>query len=176
LRKCKKKGGFSLLELAAAIGIFSVGILTVVTIFQKGILQTAMLYEEEIALETAESIIEHFRAKGLPGGCLEEFEIPLPESLEAAKFLRNLHISLSVRDFEPQSQGLKEITLGLSWQNFGHRKRQITLTTLMADPEQPYSQSAIQPVSPARGAQAYKGRFCEKSLSLSVAGRTRMVK
>jgi len=120
------------LELAAAIIIFSVGILTVVIIFHKGIRQTGMLYEEEIALETAESIIERLRAKGV----LEvdgETEIIVPESLEAAKSLNNLDISVFVKDFDPQEKGLKEITLRLSWQNFGHRKRQITLTTLMAD-------------------------------------------
>ena len=153
MRKAKKMGGFNLLELAAAILIFSVGILTVVVIFHKGILQAGLLYEEEIALETAESIIERLRAKGLfevEGKA--EIALPAsptvpagrrvggPESLEAAKFLNNLDISLFVRDFDPQSrglpagrQGLKEITLRLSWQNFGHRKRQITLTTLMAD-------------------------------------------
>ena len=120
------------MEMTAAIGIFSVGILTVVVIFQKGIVQTGMLYEEQIALEVAESIIEHLRAKGLPK-VEGESEIPVAESLEAAKSLRDLHISLSVRDFDPQRKGLKEITLRLSWQNFSRRKHQITLTTLMAE-------------------------------------------
>lgn len=132
MQKNKKTGGFSLVEMTAAIGIFSVGILTVVVIFQKGIAQTGMLYEEQIALEVAESIIEHLRAKGLPK-VEGESEIPLAESLEAAKSLRDLHISLSVRDFDPKKPGLKEAALTLTWQNFSRRKRQITLTTLIAE-------------------------------------------
>jgi len=119
-------------EMTAAIGIFSVGILTVVVIFQKGIVQTGMLYEEQIALEVAESIIEHLRAKGLPK-VEGESEIPLAESLEAAKSLRDLHLSFSVRDFDPKKPGLKEAALTLTWQNFDRRKRQITLTTLIAE-------------------------------------------
>jgi type II secretory pathway pseudopilin PulG len=142
LRKVEKTGGFSILELVAAITIFSVGILTVVVIFHKGILQTGILYEEEVALESLESIIEGLRAKG-PLEIEGETEIMVPESLQAAKSLHDLHISLSVRDFNPQksggsgartgglTDGLKEITLRLSWQNFGRRARQVTLTTLM---------------------------------------------
>ena len=120
------------MEMTAAIGIFTMGILTVVAIFQKGISQTRMLYEEEIALQVAESMMEHMRAKGLPK-IEEEAEIPLPESLEAAKSLRNPSLSLSVRAFDPKKRGLKEIALTLSWQGLGRRKRQITLTTLIAE-------------------------------------------
>ena len=120
-----KRDGFALMELLAAMAVFTVGILAVCALFVRGTASLQELYSMERASQAAQSGIEEARAAPFAGlqGLDQQEEIV--ESLPGGR--RRIRIENTASD-----GNLKKITVTVTWDERRGRERSVQACTLIS--------------------------------------------
>lgn len=125
----EKRKGFSLLELTAAIVVFSVGMMALFGLFYKCIVSSRQMHNYQLAGSLIQSEIEFLRMLdyNLLRNCKDaSFSGP---AVDLAKLKGGLG-KLTIEDY--MDAHIKKVTVSISWSEEKNNKS-ITMTTLIAD-------------------------------------------
>ncbi|MBN2308078.1 MAG: prepilin-type N-terminal cleavage/methylation domain-containing protein [Candidatus Hydrogenedentes bacterium] len=121
-RNTGPRAGYSLVELVAALSIFSIGVVSILTLFTTCLRSTSASMDYTQAVMLAQGALEETIAEGvlLTGADSGDFGDTFP------RHAWELEIE------EADEPGLLLLTLTVTWEDRG-REKEYTLTTLVAD-------------------------------------------
>ena len=121
--------GFLLIEILIALVIIVVGVFAMLSVHRAQLEAGRSLARHEIALEAASSLIERFRAHGLPAGNAAGKAVAL--HLPSQVCLPECECRLWTSDYRPDTPGLKHVRVAVSWRGRSTQRRRVELETLM---------------------------------------------
>ena len=117
----RSRAGFSLVEMIAAVTIFSIGVLSVMTIFTACLKSTSASRGHTWAVQLAQQVVEETLAKG-----------EIIEGAESGVFGAAFPVhSWTSAIVETSQEGLYDLEVTVTWQDRG-REKHFTLATLVA--------------------------------------------
>lgn len=124
-------GGFTLLELLAALFILTVGLFGVIQMHHVGLGKLRVLNESIVASHAVQNEIEHLRA--LPFAALQNVQNgPFHSKSPEPARLVNAKPAVTIEDFRGTPR-LKKVTASLAWTGEYGRTIRKSVTTLIAD-------------------------------------------
>lgn len=129
-------GGYSLVELMAAVAVFSVGMLGIVQGYHFGFDKIRTMREAAVATRAVQDQIE--RLRGMPFDALTPrenagFVEPAPD----LSSLVNAKPVLSIVPYTESALGLKEVRVSVRWSGDNGRTMERAATTLITDKDRP---------------------------------------
>jgi len=123
-------GGFSLMELTAALFVLSVGLLGAIQMYHVGVDKTRVLGEKAIAAAAIQNELETLRAA--PFSALTNTEEGTFRS-ETPGLARLVNATGRVMIADEDCPGLKRVTVSIRWTGEHGRTIEQSVTTLIAD-------------------------------------------
>ena len=132
VRSKKRKAGFSLVELMAALFVLSVGLFGAVQSYNVGLDKIRVLREECLAARIVQNEVETLRA--LPFAQLADREkAPFVSKPSGLVLLHNAAPAVTVHPHADPGLALKEVSVSLRWTGEHGRTMEKAVTTLIAD-------------------------------------------
>ena len=128
-RDAAAREGFLLIEILIALVIITVGVFAMLSVHRAQLQAGRSLARHEIALEAASSLIERFRASGLPAGHAAGKAVAL--HLPSQAWLPECECRLWTSDYRPDTPGLKHVRVAVSWRGRATQRRKVELETLI---------------------------------------------
>ena len=128
----KSHGGFTMLELTAALFILTVGLFGVISMYQFGIAKMHAINESAVAMSAIQNEIETLRS--IPFAEIENVEnAPFRSSTPITAKLVNATPTVTISDYGEPSRSLKKVTVALIWTGEHGRTIEKRITTLISD-------------------------------------------
>lgn len=125
----RRTHGYLLIELVIALGIIVVGVFAMLSVQRSQVDTGRELARYDVAIEAASSVLERVRAGALPIKDVSGEVVGL--DLPSEKTLPECECRLWASDYRPDTPGLKQVRVVVSWRARTRRPRTVGLETLV---------------------------------------------
>lgn len=126
----RRQAGASLIELVAALGVLTIGLLGGVSVFYYGMDKLKAVDEGRTAVSMARNEIEYLRSRPFEG-LADAQDAPFHDDA-ALNGLPNARGTVSISGYPGREDRLKQVTATVAWTGENGRTIRKSLTTLMA--------------------------------------------
>jgi len=126
------QSGYSLIELVAALSVFTVGLLGTVQTYHFGVDKIRTMRESAIAVRVVQNEVEALRA--MPYAALtDRADAPLATQAPDLDQLVHATPAVTIRPYADGALPVKEVTVAVRWSGDNGRTMRKAVTTLIAD-------------------------------------------